>query len=311
MHLLATAALVSGGFVTLAPPSMAGELTAEPVGVRSAPAGLPQALRPDTPGPAVMRVGGRAKFPDTRGGHAQLAAAFQRGSALAGPWDITRTFHRTLPTRERAITPDGVVEIASYKTPQRNVASYVKSMRPQDMLAWWHEPEGSRDGWEPGAYRAQFVKEYNTAHAANPIVKFGQISGGYQWRAGNRGADGAFLPPKGSVDWLGFDTYRTGTDDKFNAIVPLAKVGEFQAWYKKAQTYDVPLYITEYGRGIVGVPGAAARRAAVIPEDFTYLKSLGFAGMIAWYSDEGPDSRSWRFTDGASIEALRSISRAD
>lgn len=311
MPLIVTATLVSGACITVASPAMAGG----PPSDRAATEGghlatSPQMAHPNEADADAMWVGGRAKFPDSHGREG-LAKAFQKGSQLAGPWDITRTFHRTLPVRERPITPDGVVEITSYKTTQRHLASFVKSMRPQDMIAWWHEPEGPRDGWPPGAYRSHFVKEYKAAHAANPQVKFGQISGGYQWRAGKRGADGGYLPPKGSVDWLGFDTYRTGTDNRFNAILPLSQTDEFQRWYAKAKTYDVPLYITEYGRGVVGVPGAAAKRAAVIPQDYAYLQAHGFAGFIVWYSNEGPSSKTWRFTDERSLAAWSAISRAE
>lgn len=305
--LAVTAAAVVGGGAILAPAVAGTRIEGKPRATWSGP------QWEDQPAGAADRshllIGGRAKFPGTGGGTDRLAAAFERGSQLAGPWEITRTFHRTLPEVEHPITPDGVVEIASYKTPQSNLASFVKSMRPQDLIAWWHEPEGPRDGWAPADYRTQFVQEYKTAHEANPDVKFGQISGGYQWRAGNRGAGGGYLPPKGSVDWLGFDTYRTGTDDHVNAIVPLRQLPEFQAWYKKAKTYDVPLYITEYGRGVTGVPGAAAKRAAVLPQDVAYLKQLGFSGIVVWYSNEGPNSKSWRFTDEPSLKALRSLAR--
>lgn len=255
-------------------------------------------------GPDHMLVGGRSRT--TRGGgHDALAQQFKSGSQVAGPWEVTRTFHNRLPRTEQPITPDGVVEITSYKQQQSNLASFVKSMRPQDLIAWWHEPEG--DNISPGWYRENFVKEYRTAHAARSDVKFGMISGGYQWRDGKRGSTGDFLPPKGSVDWLGFDTYRTGTDNNFNAIVPLSQMQEFQNWYAKAKTYDVPLYITEYGRGLAGDPQAAVKRAAVLPQDYAYLKSLHFAGLVAWYSNVGPDGRDWRFTDPASLAAWKAI----
>ncbi|MEO7061878.1 MAG: hypothetical protein ABI083_19355, partial [Lapillicoccus sp.] len=162
----------------------------------------------------------------------------------------------------------------------------------------------------PETYRAQFVKEYATAHQANPDVKFGMISGGFQWRTGNRAAGGGFLPPKGQVDWLGFDTYRTGASPK-NLVQPLSKVAEFQNWYAIAKTYDVPLYITEYGRGNGTVPAGEALRPSVIRDDFTYLTAQHFAGWVFWYPNRGGDSApgDWRFTDPPSVAAMRWAAR--
>ncbi|MEO7060739.1 MAG: hypothetical protein ABI083_13550, partial [Lapillicoccus sp.] len=92
---------------------------------------------------------------------------FDAESAANGGWAITRSYEITLPLQEKPVSPTGSVDVVSYKTPQTNLATYVTTMRPTDLLAWHHEPEGSSDGFTPETYRAQFVKEYATAHQAN------------------------------------------------------------------------------------------------------------------------------------------------
>lgn len=310
--LVATFLMAPGGAAVASTTSSMSPPTTTASALTPSPSGHTGFRPPRTSAPKVPRmfskmlVGARAKSAPG-GSTAALTADYKAVSALMGGLDVTRAFHGTLSTAQHRIVDPGSVEIESYKTPQANLASYARSMAPQDLIAWWHEPEGPRDNVTPEAYRTQFVKEYNTAHAANPRVRFGQISGGYQWRKGNRGAGGAYLPPKGSADWLGFDTYRTGTDNSANSIVPISQMQEFQSWYAAAKTYGVPLYITEYGRGIVGVAGADAKRAQVLPQDFTYLNGLNFSGLSLWYSDQGPDGRPWAFTDAASINAVRAI----
>ncbi len=253
---------------------------------------------------ARLRVGARVRTVGSTG--PELASSFRNASAAKGPWDITRAFYGTLPTSEQPITPKGGVDVVSYKTPQKNLAAYVATMRKQDLITWHHEPEGPKDGFTPAGYRNAFVKEYAAAHQARASVKFGMISGGFQWREGNPGYGGGFLPPKGSVDWLGFDSYRTGAGAR-NAVVPLTQVAEFQSWYAIAKTYGVPLYVTEYGRGSTTVPGSGDQRPSVIRADHDYLTANNFAGWIFWYPENGID-KQWYFTDSSSLAALRSVS---
>lgn len=253
-----------------------------------------------------LRVGARVKGEGSS--PSVLATAFREESAANGGWDITRSYHGTLPMAEQPITPAGGVDVISYKTPQTHLAAFVRTMREQDLIAWHHEPEGESDGFTPESYRAAFVREYATAHQSRPSAKFGMISGGFQWRDGNRAIGGGFLPPKGKVDWLGFDTYRTGSGPR-NAVLPLRQITEFQNWYAIAKTYGVPLYVTEYGRGRNDQPGAAAERPVVIRADYDYLCSLRFAGWVFWYPDRGDDT-GWRFTDRRSIAAMRAVSSA-
>jgi len=200
------------------------------------------------------------------------------------------------------------MEVTSYKTAgSSSLAPFVKSMPAQDMIAFYHEPEGPGD-WSSGpAFVAAFNAEYKAAHAANPKVKFGMIAGAYQYRTAGLGYSGSFLPPL--ADFYAVDTYRDGsTENAFGAIVPLTQVAEFQRWLSLVKGKGKPLMVTEYGRGTVGSGELAttpAKRASVIAQDLPYLRSLGFMMVSYWYSDFGPDGRAWRFTDQASINAWR------
>lgn len=265
----------------------------------------------DEPMQAPMLFGARAKETSTEDVDL-LRAAFIHAQDDLGPLRVTRCFKGALPTKYVPITPSGVVEIVSYKSSTAtNVASFAASMRPGTMVAYHHEPEG------PGEYDtgAQFVNAFQAEAAkwAKVGVSLGMISGGYQWRARGRGRDGSFLPPAESVGWYAIDTYRDGSsEDAFGAIVPLTEVDEFQAWFAAVRDRGRDLWVTEYGRGTVGAGEVAStprERAAVIPADAEYLTSLGFKGLVIWYSDFGPDGRSWRFTDQASLDAAKSIER--
>lgn len=259
--------------------------------------------------PAGLLIGARAKE-STSGDPADLIAAFQHAEAVLGPLQITRAFEGALPARHVPVTPDGVVEVVSYKSATAaNVRSFVESMRPGTLLAFHHEPEGPNE-YDSGA---QFVQAFNAeaAKVHDAGAQLGMISGGYQWRAKGRGRDGSFLPD--TADWLGFDTYRDGSNETgFGEIVPLASVDEFQAWYAAVKGRGLPLYITEYGRGTVGngeVASTPSKRAAAIAADVPYLQGLGVRALILWYSDFGPDGRHWRFTDAASVQAVNAAPR--
>ena len=269
------------------------------------------AMTPDPgPDPASMLVGARAKE-SSSGATADLLAGFVHAEADLGPLQVTRAFEGRLPARHTPVTPDGVVEIVSYKSSTAaDMASFVASMRPGTLLAFHHEPEG------PGEYDngAQFVAAFDVeaAKAKAAGIGLGMISGGYQWRKGKRGADGSFLPD--SAAWLGFDTYRDGSNEVgYGEIVPLTDVDEFQAWYAAVKDRGLPLAVTEYGRGTVGngeVASTPDKRAAAITADAPYLAELGFFAWVVWYSNFGPDGRSWRFTDPASLAAMRAVPRA-
>lgn len=261
---------------------------------------------PDAP---TLLVGARAKD-STSGATVDLRAAFDRAATDLGPLQVTRVFTGALPAKHVPITPDGVVEIVSYKSAtDAAMGSFVASMRPGTLLAFHHEPEGPTDYPDGGAFLTAFAAEHARAHKAGTTL--GMISGGYQWRAGGRGADGSFLPP--NADWYGIDTYRDGSHETgYGEIVPLAQVDEFQRWYAAVKDRGVPLLVTEYGRGTVGngeVPSTPAKRAAAIAVDGPYLALLGFTAWCLWYSDYGPDGRSWRFTDADSLAAVRNAPR--
>lgn len=248
---------------------------------------------------STLLIGARAK--EATG---TLAQAFNGADATLGPLKVTRCFEGALPSAHVPITPDGVQEIVSYKSSTAaNAASFVASMRPGSLLAFHHEPEAD---YPSGAdFVKAFTAEAEKVHAAGGTL--GHIAGGYQWRKGKAGADGSFLPPVDVCDWYGFDTYRLGTDNTFNAILPLEQVDEFQRWLGFVKDRGLPLRVTEYGRGIVSAsPGADAKRAAAIAADGPYLAGLGFEAFILWWTNESP-GEDWKFTDQGSIDAFRSL----
>lgn len=264
----------------------------------------------------TMLIGARYKS-----GTTTQSADYATADAAIGPLHETRVFQGTLPSTRAQVTPDGDVDIVSYKNhgTTANFTSYLQSLRPQDRLVFYHEPEGPNDWTSGAAFVAAYVAEYDLAKSIRPDIRFGMISGGFQWRDGNRGADGSFLPPADKVDFYAFDSYRDGSTDAsvnpngYGAIVPLQQVSEFQNWLGFVQSRGKPLLVTEYGRGVegAGYTWAPAQRANVIPQDAAYLKSLGFQNWMLWWCDLGPDGRSWKFSDQASIDAWRAVASSN
>ncbi|CAN5671237.1 hypothetical protein BH11MYX1_BH11MYX1_03470 [soil metagenome] len=246
----------------------------------------------------------------------ELRRDFASAQADLGPLTSTRAFQVTLPPNQsERVSPSADIEITSYKTQHSStLAAFVKSMEPQDMLAFYHEPEGPDDWASGAAYVAAFEAECRAAHRARPDVKFGMIAGGYQYHVGKRGYSGSYLPTN-CIDFYAFDTYRDGSRETGSgSIEPLADVAEFQRWYSLVKDRGKPLLVTEYGRGTVGNGELAStphKRAQVIPQDAAWLRSKKFVIWNLWYSDFGPDGRAWRFTDQASIDAWQNAAQGN
>ncbi|QQS18812.1 hypothetical protein IPL68_01975 [Candidatus Saccharibacteria bacterium] len=249
-------------------------------------------------------VGARCKPGPDEPNSNNLSLQWQTGVSTFGPLAATRAFEQTLPATASYFTPSDVLEIPSFKDDAGgNMASYVNSMRGDaPMFIFHHEPEADY------ATGAQFVSEWtsyrNAAKAARPSVQFGMIAGGFQYRPGNNGADGSFIPP--NADWYGFDTYRKGTDTGVNAVKPLTELVEFQTWYSFVASKGKPLWITEYGRYLLSVDESG--RPGVIAADHQWLVANGFAGWMYWWSNRSNDVlEQWRFTDQPSIDAWSAV----
>lgn len=262
-----------------------------------------------------MLVGGRTKSAANRT-NAELRADFAAMNATLGPLAMTRAFEQTLPAAWASVSAPGVAEFVSYKNNGglANFTSFLGSVPANTRMIYYHEPEGPTD-WPSGAdFVAAFTAEYDMAKSIRPEIPFGMVAGGFQYRNSTKnGWDGSYLPPANKVDFYAFDTYRDNTNT-FGEIVPLAQVVEFQRWLSFVQARGKALYITEYGRGVVGageMAGTADLRAATMTADYAYLTSLGVRGWMYWYCDFGPDGRPWKFTDQASIDAWSAIAAAE
>lgn len=254
-----------------------------------------------------LLIGARAK--DSSSSLAgDLRAAFDRAQTRLGPLQVTRVFYTSLPTAHTRISPDGVLEIISFKS-GANLESFLGSLKQGEMIAYHHEPEGDY------ATGADFVAEwdgyYDRAKKAQPAVQFGMIAGGYQYRSAGKGYDGSFLPDR--ADWYSIDTYRDGsTENAFGAIVPLTDVAEFQRWYGLVKDRGRPLAVTEYGRGTVGgteVASTPLKRRTILPSDIDWLRARGFFAFSLWFSDYGPDRRAWCPTDQEYYAAFSALPR--
>jgi hypothetical protein len=237
--------------------------------------------------------------------------------------EVTRLFEQGLPATSDVKSQAwgthwvaGQVPIVSYKSSGGNLATYIKSIvGVNGQMAYHHEPEADygTDGIAGGAkFVAEFVKEYDVAHAAAPGVPFGMIAGAYQYRRNGLGATGSFLPPANKVDFYALDTYLTGGTG-VNAIQPLETEPRFQTWYNLVKGRGKPLYITEYGRGLVTDKTQDPLRADVIAKDRAYLGKIGVKAWVYWWTADGAiatSGKDWQFKDTGSINAWKAAAEA-
>jgi hypothetical protein len=144
----------------------------------------------------------------------------------------------------------------SFKPAQQgaDLSSYIGSLCPQDRLVCHHEPEADYPTGAAflGAWRAAKAM----AKALRPDIPFGMIAGAFQYRDGNAGVGGAFIPDPGEADFLGLDTYRVGlgtasqtTPQAVNRCDPVETLPEFQEWMRCTDGRG-PRIVTEYNRGL-------------------------------------------------------------
>lgn len=255
-----------------------------------------------------LLVGARGRETDT----VSLQQSYNDAVAKLGPLQVTRVFEQPLPATHVPFTPDGVVEIVSFTSAtDANIKSFVASARPGTLFCYRHECEKPTLFADGAAWKTAYHAMQAKFHALG--AQLGIISAGYQYRSGQRAYDGSFIVA--DADWYAIDTYRDGsTEASFGAIVPLTDVAEFQRWYGFVKDLGCPLGVTEYGRGTTGatdgqLASAADKRATVLPMDVQYLQGLGFFCLSYWYSNVGPDGRSWAFNDKLSLDNFRALAR--
>jgi hypothetical protein len=226
---------------------------------------------------------------------------------------VTRIFEQQLPLAWDPKSDSvgdhwvvGQIPIVSYKEVQTNLAAYIKTLEPlKGQMAYHHEPEA--DYQAGSVFVKEFVKEYDTAKAASPKTPFGMIAGAYQYRAnGGTGFDGSYLPPADKVDFYALDTYLTGGSGP-NVVRGLENEPRFQRWYSLVKDRGKPLYITEYGRGLVTDKAQDPLRVQTIRDDMVYLTKLGVKVWIYWWTTDGSSGgvsgKNWQFQDAGSISA--------
>ncbi|MGH3448738.1 MAG: hypothetical protein ACRDP4_14055 [Nocardioidaceae bacterium] len=234
---------------------------------------------------------------------------------LIGPLGATRIFERDLPATWVPLCPDlpDMQEIISYKSAtQANIESYVASMRPGDLLCYFHEPENDFGGVGADFVAAWTAQQEMVGSAGGEL---GMIAMSYQYAGGRNGQDGSFLPPADLCAWYGVDDYEGGAaKGDYGHIAPLSEDdGQFNNWYQLVKALGRPLLITEYGRGTRDrEPYATQQRLDVIPQDEQWLIDNGFSHWLYWFEDgQGgiPGSGGqWIFDDQASIDLWASLS---
>jgi hypothetical protein len=232
------------------------------------------------------------------------------GNATIGPLRTQRLFYpAALPASYSgsscASLPPGVLCVISYKTPNTNVASFVKSIpanRPV-MMIFHHEPEGDF------ASGAQFVSEFESqsdlirsaaAAAGLANVQVAMAAGTFQYQPGKAGADCSYIPPTRFVNHYTADVYQP-------RLGGLQNRSGFVRWRECTQGLGRTRGITEYGLG--SCPGATSREQTM-SADAAYLRRafpLLYLFEYWWMNDSnvGP-CRDWKFTDQATITEFKS-----
>ena len=175
--------------------------------------------------------------------------AWQRATGEIGSLRVTRLFYRQLPTRfSRQGVPKGVLLIVSYKKPNTNVASYVRSIPRGErvQLAFHHEPEA--DYARGSTFVSQFNAQRRLAKRASSRIPFAFIGGGFAYRAKQPGYGGSFIPRHADRYYL--DSYQRGVS--WSPLRPAAKDPTVQRYIRLvARTGHRFNGFTEYGRGAV------------------------------------------------------------
>ncbi|MBK8168461.1 MAG: hypothetical protein IPK64_21130 [bacterium] len=183
------------------------------------------------------------------------ATDFAVGSALLGVPAFTRLFYAGQSVHTH-IGPASTINIVSFKPAQQgaDLSSYIGSLCPQDRLVCHHEPEA--DYTSGAAFLTAWRAARAMSKALRPDIPFGMIAGAFQYRPGNAGAGGTFIPDPGEADFLGLDTYRIGlgaasqtTPQAVNRIDPIDTLPEFVEWLRCTDDRG-PRIVTEYNRGL-------------------------------------------------------------
>jgi hypothetical protein len=234
---------------------------------------------------------------------------FAQVNAAIGPVMVTRIFFSgALPaTYTRQGIPAGVKLVISYKTPDTNVAAYAASIPAgEDVeICYHHEPEA--DYTAGSVFVAEFDRQAATIHAANPAIPVAYIAGMFQYRPGQHGYDGSYIPTKADRHYA--DSYLPTAA----LIVPAQSeptLTRFRSLLAAAgKTWDG---LTEYGRGVIRSGASfdqavADARVQAIQADATWLPTTTCRLWSYWYTTDLASGDQWRFTDSASISAWRAV----
>lgn len=260
-------------------------------------------------------VGARYRYAAATSEQADFAA----GVALLGIPAFTRIFYTGQATHEH-IGPPETINVVSFKPAQQgaDLADCIRSLCPQDRLVCHHEPEA--DYTSGAAFLTAWRAAKAMAKALRPEIQFGMIAGAFQYRPGNAGVGGTFIPSPGEADFLGLDTYRIGlgaasqtTPQAVNRIDPIETLPEFVEWMRCTEGRG-PRIVTEYNRGLdkdadgTPIPGNIPLRLAVLERDADTLATLGFEGIGLWHAEGTAATKRWAWRDPESVAAWRRIS---
>jgi hypothetical protein len=236
---------------------------------------------------------------------------FKQATTELGSLKVTRLFYQKLPsTFNRQGIPNGVLLIVSYKQPNTNVASYVRSIPTgqQVQLVFHHEPEA--DYADGSTFVSEFNAQQKLAEAANQSIRFAFVAGAFAYRSGHQGYSGSFIPPHADRYYL--DSYQRGV--AYSPIRPAAQDPAVQRYMALlAQKGKLFNGFTEYGRGCKDATqpltdAMVQQRLKVFAADNTYLRSLrGIRVWSYWYTTDVKSDRQWRLTDSRSQQGWRAI----
>ncbi len=231
---------------------------------------------------------------------------YSEAKSKLSPIEVTRQYYDKLPSKYRVKYPNTRVIISFLNSSPANTAQFVRSIpagAPVE-LVYHHEPEGTHNDYPGPAAQAgaKFVNEFNAQAQvihANSNVPVAFIGGGFQYRNGNRGIGGNFIPP--TADYYYMDSYQQNAD-----LRPAAQdqsVTNFRAELSKKGKHFSGF--SEYARGTASANPAA--RVNVLNADNAWLRSIGARVWVYWWAYSRQTGDNWKFTDSASMSAWKKI----
>ena len=251
---------------------------------------------------------------------------FRQAADDLGPLTVRRSFDARLPSSfdDSAAAADadaGVHSFVSWKPPGGDHRGAAAGDYDDEVRAWarsvprtgvfataFHEPENDMTGPEFVALQRHL---YRVVKEANPTIRWGPVYMAYWWDPAEPGhwigAPEDWWPGSDHADFVALDWY--GRDP-----APMTESGSFTTWYRFAEPFGLPLFITEYGQylrptGTPSEPAAEQARADAIRRDAAWMAR--HPRITMWIYWQGGDRvGDWRMQDEASRQAWREVAES-